>query len=104
MTDKSFPRHTTAIEHRKPEVHVRLLRRGEGTAAMAVAAAAGAPGVTDGAPPHTALDQAGGRIAFPELPGGSGLALLRAHAWSVCSMRARRWSSSGRFARNTATL
>lgn len=53
-------------------VYVRLIRRGEGTSAVAIAAAANAPGAFGGGPLQAALDHSGGHITFPGLQGGGG--------------------------------
>ncbi|UMP07030.1 GNAT family N-acetyltransferase [Amycolatopsis sp. EV170708-02-1] len=56
----------------KHAVHVRLIRPGEGAAAVAVAAAAGAPGTFSGSPLEAALDQFGGYVPFADLRGAHG--------------------------------
>jgi GNAT superfamily N-acetyltransferase len=68
------PRVGGPAKDREPheDVEVRLIRPGEGTAAVAIAAAAHAPGVTTEHPLQVALDQFGGHIGFPSPPGTGG--------------------------------
>ncbi|MDT8913536.1 GNAT family N-acetyltransferase [Amycolatopsis sp. PS_44_ISF1] len=54
------------------DVCVRLLGPGEGASALAIATGAGAPGADEGGDLQAAIDQSGGRIEIPELPGGTG--------------------------------
>ncbi|MFK0244513.1 GNAT family N-acetyltransferase [Amycolatopsis azurea] len=56
----------------RADVAVRLLRAGEGAAAVAIAAEAGIPGFGDGGDLRAALDVSGGRIELPDLPGMTG--------------------------------
>lgn len=53
-------------------MRTRLLRQGEGAAALSIAAGADAPGATEGRSLQAALDRDGGHVAFPDLPGGAG--------------------------------